>query len=66
MTIGHIRGHGCQDLLGRCHYSATVSGDAPEQLAGSWCSRRRNITNELRKPGVTGKRHESEMPQMPR
>jgi hypothetical protein len=32
VTMGHIRGHGCRDLLvywrsGRCHHSATISGD---------------------------------------
>jgi hypothetical protein len=32
VTIGHIRGHGCRDLLvycnsGRCHHSATMNAD---------------------------------------
>jgi hypothetical protein len=32
VTMRHIRGHGCRDLLvycdsGRCHHSATLSGD---------------------------------------
>jgi hypothetical protein len=32
VTLGHIRGHGCRDLLvycssGRCHHSATINGD---------------------------------------
>jgi hypothetical protein len=32
VTLGHIRGHGCRDLLvycssGRCFHSATISGD---------------------------------------
>jgi hypothetical protein len=32
VTMAHIRGHGCRDLLvycnsGRCHHSATLSGD---------------------------------------
>jgi hypothetical protein len=32
VTLGHIRGHGCRDLLvycvsGRCHHSATLNGD---------------------------------------
>jgi hypothetical protein len=32
VTLGHIRSHGCRDLLvycssGRCHHSATLNGD---------------------------------------
>jgi hypothetical protein len=32
VTLGHIRGHGCRDLLvycssGRCHHSATMNAD---------------------------------------
>jgi hypothetical protein len=32
VTMGHIRGHGCRDLLvycnsGRCHHSATMNAD---------------------------------------
>jgi len=34
VTMGHIRGHGYRDLLvycssGRCHHSASISGDKP-------------------------------------
>ena len=34
VTMAHIRGHGCRDLLvycgsGRCHHSASISGDKP-------------------------------------
>ena len=34
VTMGHIRGHGCRDLLvycgsGGCHHSARISGDKP-------------------------------------
>ena len=34
VTMGHIRWHGCRDLLvyyvsGRCHHSATLNGDWP-------------------------------------
>jgi hypothetical protein len=46
VTMGHIRGHGCRDLLvccisGRCHHSATMHGawlddDVPVR---SLCSR---------------------------
>jgi hypothetical protein len=38
VTMGHIRGHGCRNLLvycgsGRCHHSATLSGDCfPDDL----------------------------------
>jgi hypothetical protein len=38
VTMGHIRGHGCRDLLvycdsGRCHHSATLTGDRfPDDL----------------------------------
>jgi hypothetical protein len=38
VTMGHIRGHGCCDLLvycgsGRCHHSATMNGDNfPDEL----------------------------------
>ena len=38
VTMGHIRGHGCRDLLaycgsGRCHHSASISGDCfPDDL----------------------------------
>ena len=46
VTIGHIRGHGCRDLLvycgsGRCHHSATLSGDGfPDDLpVPSLCGR---------------------------
>ena len=45
-TMAHIRGHGCRDLLiycnsGRCHHSATISGDWPadEVLVRSLCGR---------------------------
>ena len=45
-TTGHIRGHGCRDLLvycssGRCHHSATINGDRfPGDLAvRSLCGR---------------------------
>jgi hypothetical protein len=36
VTMGHIRGHGCRDLLvycgsGRCHHSASISGDCGPQ-----------------------------------
>jgi hypothetical protein len=32
VTLGHIRGHGCRDLLvycvsGRCHHGATINAD---------------------------------------
>jgi hypothetical protein len=38
LTMGHIRGHGCRDLLvycgsGRCHHSATMNADwLPDKL----------------------------------
>jgi hypothetical protein len=38
VTMGHIRGHGCRDLLvycgsGHCHHSATMKGDGfPDDL----------------------------------
>jgi hypothetical protein len=51
VTMGHIRGHGCRDLLvycgsGRCHHSATLSGDDfPDDLTVDlhplWLYRRR-------------------------
>ena len=40
VTLGHIRSHGCRDLLvycssGRCHHSATLNGDwLPESEGG--------------------------------
>jgi hypothetical protein len=46
VTMGHIRGHGCHDLLvycgsGRCHHSATMNGDRlPDDLpVRSLCGR---------------------------
>jgi hypothetical protein len=46
VTMGHIRGHGCRDLLvycssARCHHSATMNGDYfPDELAvRSLCGR---------------------------
>jgi hypothetical protein len=44
VTMGHIRGHGCRELLvycgsGRCHHSANISGDwLPDDghSAGGW------------------------------
>jgi len=46
VTMGHIRGHGCRDLLvycgsGRCHHSATMNGDGfPDDLpVRSLCGR---------------------------
>jgi len=46
VTMAHIRGHGCRDLLiycnsGRCHHSATMSGDwLPDDLpVRSLCGR---------------------------
>jgi hypothetical protein len=40
VTLGHIRSHGCRDLLvycisGRCHHSATLNGNR----LGVWTSR---------------------------
>jgi hypothetical protein len=41
---GHIRSHGCRDLLvycisGRCHHSATLNGDCwqTRRLCARWC-----------------------------
>ena len=46
VTMGHIRGHGCRDLLvycnsGRCHHSATMNADwlADETPVRSLCRR---------------------------
>jgi hypothetical protein len=46
VTMGHIRGHGCRDLLvycdsGRCHHGARLSGDGfPDDLpVRSLCDR---------------------------
>jgi hypothetical protein len=46
VTMGHIRGHGCRDLLvycnsGRCHHSATMNADwlPDETLVRSLCRR---------------------------
>ena len=46
VTMDHIRDHGCRDLLvycgsGRCHHSATLSGDCfPDDLpVRSLCGR---------------------------
>jgi hypothetical protein len=48
-TMGHIRSHGCRDLLvycgsGRCHHSATMNGDCPDdgpfvRYAVEWLAR---------------------------
>jgi hypothetical protein len=40
VTMDHIRGHGCRDLLiycgsGRCHHSATMNGDCA-RYAAAW------------------------------
>jgi hypothetical protein len=46
VTTGHIRGHGCRDLLvycnsGRCHHSATMNADwlSDETPVRSLCCR---------------------------
>jgi hypothetical protein len=46
VTLSHIHGHGCRDLLvycgsGRCHHSATLSGDrfADDMPVPSLCGR---------------------------
>src|SRR6202048_1096320 len=46
VTMGHIRGHGCRDLLvycnsGRCHHSATMNADwlSDETPVRSLCRR---------------------------
>jgi hypothetical protein len=46
VTLGHIRSHGCQDLLvycisGRCHHSKTMNADwlADETPVRSLCGR---------------------------
>jgi hypothetical protein len=50
VTMGHIRSHGCRDLLvycgsGRCHHSASISGDCFPMIcrcvhsAGGWSAR---------------------------
>jgi hypothetical protein len=46
VTMGHIRSHGCRDLLvycgsGRCHHSATINADwLPDDMpVRSLCSR---------------------------
>ena len=46
VTLGHIRSHGCRDLLvycasGRCHHSATINADHwPDELpVRSLCGR---------------------------
>src|SRR6202022_1095133 len=46
VTMGHIRGHGCRDLLvycnsGRSHHSATMNADwlSDETPVGSLCRR---------------------------
>ena len=41
VTLGHIRSHGCRDLLvncisGRCHHSATLNGDWTISVTDLW------------------------------
>ena len=57
VTLGHIRAHGCRDLLvycssGRCHHSASMSGDGlPDDLpVRSLCGRMvRPLRNDRRR-----------------
>ena len=59
VTMGHIRGHGCRDLLvycnsGRCHHSATECGSGEDHFAlvpAGWLERAARSACESRGGG---------------
>jgi hypothetical protein len=61
VTMGHIRGHGCRDLLvycnsGRCHHSATECGSGEDHFAlvpAGWLERLR-----IERRGWSGMTHD--------